>query len=269
MNWNLQRGISFHRFLLLLMFLFFNSGLGEFPRALAASSRPSFFSPFQKMNENQKKKESSRWTLEDWLSQKSRINWMDYWLAMNTSPVNFEMEWKFSRWAFEQENRSSSEKLLNQTMDSASISLYYRILGLTAEYDNFDKTFNRKKVRFNLRIIGTSLQSSHLTLFYGVQEVSDQASIGHLEQSFGGGILNLYIFRFIGLSGYYESDFKATDKNQSQLEGNRWSYGAFLEWGFLRIYGNVLTESSLLKLVDTESSETIGKGTEVGIQFNF
>jgi hypothetical protein len=253
-------------------FLFFLIGLciDSHSSAFAYGSSPSFSSGFGSIEEVQKKKESSRWTIEGWLSQKQKIQWMNYWLAMNTAPLDFEISLGGNRGSHKSETNTIPGLISSTESLEGEISVYYRIIGFTAEYRKPDADSASISALFNLRVIGTSLQASQLTLHYGLREFISQDPLEAIEkQQVAGVSTTLYLFDFFGLESHYRKELPVTSKGLTKIENSIFNYGLFIELGFLKLYGNIVEESSIQIPPAASEMVTKGKGSEFGVQLYF
>ena len=238
--------------------------------AFAYGSSPSFSSGFGSIEEVQKKKESSRWTIEGWLSQKQKVQWMNYWLAMNTAPLDFEFSLGGNRGSHRSETNTIPGLISNTQSLEGEISVYYRIIGFTAEYRKPDADSASISALFNLRVIGTSLQASQLTLHYGLREFISQDPLEAIEkQQVAGVSTTLYLFDFFGLESHYRKELPVTNKGLTKIENSIFKYGLFIELGFLKLYGNIVEESSIQIPPAASEMVTNGKGSEFGVQLYF
>lgn len=239
---------------------------------IASAAPPSYLpSSFKGVSENQKKKAASRWTIEDWFSQKKRLQWMDYWLAMNTSPVDFEFAIGGDQWGYQENSDLTPTEKVEGLGRRGDISLYYRIVGITGEWEKLSDDFTWTGGHLDLRVMGTSLQSTQLTIYYGIRHLNATDSNEQMDQQFAGATMTVYLFPLLGIEGLYRQNFRASKKDLREEEGSRWGYGAFLEWGVLRLYANWLIEISRVSSLPTNASTvtTTRKGLDVGLRLYF
>ena len=208
-------------------------------------SRPSQAQYFQMdlMKKRQSNKESSRWTLGDWLSQKQRIGLWDHWLSMNRSANWFEMELGYSQFQHDYiTNSGGGDTTVEETADHFYLGLWVTIFGLQAEYDDWKSGTEARTGMLNLRLVGSSLQSTHILLRGGVQKIENTSTGEEWENPFVGGVLKLYFLSFIGLEGEYRK-FQSKESNQgTKLEGSRTRAGMFIEFGSLQLHGHYWNE---------------------------
>ena len=79
-------------------------------------------------------KQSSRWTLEEWLAQKERNKMMDLWLAMYTPcPYEFYFGGAYLDTVSKTNNVEASER---KQFTRAEMGAYATVIGVTGEYLN-------------------------------------------------------------------------------------------------------------------------------------
>ncbi|HPI40116.1 MAG TPA: hypothetical protein PLJ21_04885, partial [Pseudobdellovibrionaceae bacterium] len=210
-------------------------------------------------------RENSRWTLKEWLAQKERNQMMDIWLAMNSpSPYELSLQGGYSSYQKEQilplPLITSDHKTYR-----GSLSAYAQIFGLTLDYENnTEENFNDLAASFNLRLLGNSLQNSHLTLSYGQRTRENQNAIPtRLLQQFADVNLNFHFSRHFGLIGNYRSFIPTTSPTLGEVSGHTSKVGVFIDYGIVRIYGQRVLE------IDKTNVEIQRTGIESGLQFYF
>src|SRR5437868_3922253 len=146
-----------------LLSLLLVAGSAMQARAAGSSSSSSGAGSFTQRAE---RRESKRWTLQEWLEQKDRNRMMDMWLSMN-APSPYELMLGGSYNSFQSE--TASNPVLNKyTSYSGVFSAYAQLVGLTAEYENnTQEGLNDLSGLFNLRFFGHTIQGTSLTLHYG------------------------------------------------------------------------------------------------------
>ncbi|MCB0363820.1 MAG: hypothetical protein H6624_15960 [Bdellovibrionaceae bacterium] len=243
-----------------VVLVFLLSGLGS------EAAMPKWL---QDMQQYQKKKESTRWTIEDWLAQKQKVRLMDYWLALNTAPVNFEAALGGLSYKYDAESSLAPGVNQEEGLSRGWLHLYYRILGLSAEYDKLDGDDSSISYMFNFRLLGPTLQSTQLTLHYGLSELDSTVISSRRENQFAAATMTLYLLHFLGLEGHYRRYFASTNDANIDAEGTRLTYGVFLEFGFLRLFGNLAHDKWTYTPPANPSYDIEYKGMEVGAQLFF
>lgn len=188
-------------------------------------------------------KKTTRWTLEEWLAQKDRNRMMDLWLGMYApSPYEFYL-------AIGQQDHLLKDTGVSQTEQNQSlfgqIGAYATILGVTGEYQNntLDKVSDTSGA-LNLRVAGNAVQGTHLIAFYGNRNRKmqrDQTDF-YLRQNFYGGDLNLYLNKWIGLSGRYLKFIEISDSVLGTIGGDQVEVGLFIDFENFRIEGRTFKE---------------------------
>jgi hypothetical protein len=166
------------------------------------------------------KREASRWTLEEWLIQKDRNAMMDLWLAFNQSSP-YELSASISNKSYQNKTDNGAGSITDQAYYdyTSQLSAYATIFGLSFEYENnTPERWNETTGIFNLRVLGSSIQNTNLTLMYGLRTRNfDQYSPSvRLGQSFAGAELQIYLAKYFGLSGQYRSFMPTTDSTWTQ-----------------------------------------------------
>ncbi len=218
------------------------------------------------IREKQRAKDAKRWSLSEWLDQKSRNKQMDAWLGYNLpSPYEFYLSVDTS--TIEQSvnvnNLSSSQTYRNYR---AALAAYVTMVGLYGEYETSDEELEQWKALFLFRIWGTSDQSTNFTLHYGLmnQDFNDDPT----QFQVGGGRLSLYLIKAFGLTGSYDYIFEAESESGIEQNGSRYEAGAFIEYGAFRIYGSWYEETMEL-LSNSVESERVRKGVLFGGRLYF
>lgn len=194
-------------------------GLSFASPSLAQDSGPE---PFWKQKSSIKK--ASRWTLEEWLTTKEKMQWSNLWLTFNSpSPYEFFLLGAYA---------PSTQKI------RYGLGAYAVGVGLEFEQETiFDSAWN---ARFHFRVFGTNVQNTNLTLLGGIRgrDVS-----GGFRQGFAGLSFTLYLKKFFGVFTQYRSHFGATPSVLGKVSGERFEVGPFLDFGPLRVFGYYLQES--------------------------
>lgn len=223
--------------------------------------------------QTQEKRESTRWTLTEWMRIKERMKMMDVWLAMNSNSKNdsFAPELNFTY-----ENRRG---LLAQTginNDSAiatqqgtaqlfltnilSSTVGVRLLNIDLGFEggmsqsqpvsvlNESKQDKSYYYAGDLRIFGRHIQDSSIVLRLGKYQTSERVSAPLLEEdSYGGlllgGALRLYFTPWLGVEGSYTA-YGTSDslKTTSAHSGQHFDYKAFVEVAVIRLSFGVYQE---------------------------
>ena len=190
---------------------------------------------------------------------------MDMWLSMNTpSPYEFVIGGGLQSYETSIGNVSQS----NSTY-FGEVSAYARFVGLSLEHvNNTSEHFTDTTGIFNLRIFGETVQGSHITLHYGLRTRIDSNGQYRLNQPFPAATLQLYIMKYFGIQGNYRAYSPVTETFFGDTSGDELNYGAFIEFGLLRLFGDVYQERQNSKLNGVQTDIT-RQGTRVGLKFYF
>lgn len=213
---------------------------------MASTSEGAWAQYFQAdlMKKRQSDKQASRWTITDWLAQKKKFNLMDMWLASNRSKTIFEMDLGASQQDFTVDTETAGVKTSADYKSTRyKLSFFLYMFGLDLGYRDSDEGFTESLANINLRLLGSSQQSTRLNLKYGYRMREVTASSEEWGQQFAGAELNLYLTHFLGLMGEYNFYLKDSSNLGNELSGDDVSGGAFIEWGVLRLYGKYTKEN--------------------------
>jgi hypothetical protein len=211
-----------------------------------------------------------RFSLAEWLDTKNRNSAMDMWLGYNTNSNIYEFKLGLNM----NQDDVSTQVGGGSAVQSGSFhsyegefSAYAKNVGLTIGYhDNNEEHFADTTGLFNFRLFGKSMQTSHLTLHYGLRtRIGNGSTSYRLNQQFPAATMQLYLVDNFGAYGHYRKYLKVSESAFGETEGNEWQYGVFIEYGRLRIFGNIFDEnqSSVLNNVNTDINH---KGSKIGIQ---
>jgi hypothetical protein len=182
------------------------------------------------------KREGSRWTLTEWLAQKERNKLMDMWLAMNTpSPYEFMIGSSYNSYKTTK-NLVSTE----YTTYNSELQAYAKFFGLGLEYENRNsENENDFSGMLNIRLLGNSIQSTHLSIHYGqrTRTISDVTATSLLRNQFGQVSLQLYLNPYFGINGKYRQYLSFNDSTYGDVTGQLTSGAVFIEFKALRIFG--------------------------------
>jgi hypothetical protein len=192
------------------------------------------------LRKKQEAKDAKRWSLSEWLAQKSKNKLMDTWLGYNLpSPYEFYLSVDTSSLEREVDTNGT---LSSQTFRNyrGSFGAFVTAVGLHGEYESSDEELQQWKALFMVRLLGSSDQSTNFTIHYGLmgREENDDPT----QFQVGGGRINLYLIKAFALTGQYDYIFNAESENGVEQEGFRYEAGAFIEFGALRFYGSWFEE---------------------------
>ena len=186
-------------------------------------------------------KASSRWTLADWLSQKSKAQLADQWLALNRSANIFEtvMSGGYNDYTVKADGATAKVKRHSQ---SYQLDTYISIFNLMGEYEKTDDDLESYGGAAGLRLLGNSSQTTNLVARYGWRKLRDLESQEEWENQFAEGALQVYLIQAFGITGKYRHYFPNKSNRGNNFEGYRATAGAFLEFGVFRFFGNYYKE---------------------------
>lgn len=180
-------------------------------------------------------KSNSRWTLEGWLAQKEKNKMMDLWLAMN-QPSPYESYLSFQSINLTQ-TQDQSDIGTEYTVYRGSLTAYAGFFGLESDYLNNTK-LNRVETRLslNLRLLGSSQQSTNLTLGYG-QKLTSFKTEKSLRQMYLKGNLTVYLTKLFGIYGEILQYSPTSQSSLGDVSGYEQEVGIFIDYSFIRIFG--------------------------------
>jgi hypothetical protein len=164
------------------------------------------------------------------LAQKHKQRLADQWLALHSSSQWFELVLSGAA-----ESYTSSAALYRA-------DAFVSILGLGAEFEKSDGRFESSAASLGLRLLGTSTQTTSLVARYGWRRLGDYVNHDRWNDQFVEGLLQIYIFRFFGLTGDYRYYFPETSDLGTRLSDQRTSAGAFIEVSIFRVFGEYFWE---------------------------
>ncbi len=220
------------------------------------------------ISERAKKREGSRWTLGEWLAQKDRNKLMDQWLWLN-SPDPYEFSLLGANTNYKKKLSTSENEY---TITSLEASAYAHIFGLSVEYDKRgDENENDLTGLFNLRLLGSSIQSSALTIHYGqrTRTFSGLDPMSVTRNQFYQISLQIYLGRYFGFNGHHRTYLPFTDSYFGEITGTQVQAGVFLEFEFLRIFGTYFKDTQKNSNPTTPPPEIPREGLKTGLQFFF
>lgn len=216
-------------------------------------------------------KEKSRWTLQEWLAQKERNRMMDLWLAMYApSPYEFFLSGSYNSYATKWDPESLGSEKSYQSF-TGSLGAYATIIGLEGQYENNTaESFNDLSGSLNIRVLGNAVQGTHLTLRYGLRTRTGdwQGTSFRVGNQFAGAELNLYLTKYFGLSGRYNSYFPKEDENLGSISGFRSEAGAFIDFSSFRVFGNWFQDKQTNDKAGVKNSVD-RSGVQTGLRFFF
>ncbi|MBY0316876.1 MAG: hypothetical protein K2Q26_15250 [Bdellovibrionales bacterium] len=232
-------------------------------------SNPADALEFTPKSEAQVSKQASRWSLKQWMEQKSQFKWMDVWLAGQKKETASIYEVYIGA-DHNQYDRSTRTNLSGLTDDGEFDStrghggIFIKFFGLYGDYERSkDEGRTQWEALALLRLLGTSDQGSSLNLFYGLHDLKFAGDQVQNQQA--GGSMTLYLLDSWAIQGKYHQFFEAKSDLQNDIEGRRVEASTWLEYGAFRIFGTWYKE----KIDQTNSIGTINterEGIRAGVR---
>ncbi len=214
-------------------------------------------------------REAKRFTLQEWLENKDRRALMDMWLSINTpSPYEFVISGALQNYTL---STTSSGVTISQSNSiiAGEVTAYAKLVGVTLEHTNNQaEKFNDVTGIFNLRVFGHTVQGSHLTLHYGLRTRTASNGSYRLNQPFPAVTLQIYITKYFGIQGNYRSFGTVTESFFGDTTADELTYGAFIEYGALRLFGDIYQERQNSKLLNIDTGFK-REGARVGLKLYF
>lgn len=207
-------------------------------------------------------RESKRWTLQEWMSQKNSNALMDQWLVMNSpSPFEFMIGGAYLDYKSRVDSPASET---NYTSTTGEVAAYAQATGLSVDYENNGKeNMNEVTGLFNFRILGNSLQSTSITLGVGqrTRTLSGLTPSLQFKNTATQIRLQSYFTKYFGLEGFYRYYFPIDDSTLGQISGSRSEAGLFIDFKAVRIFGSWFQD-----IEDDKSSTTANSTKRTGLK---
>lgn len=236
----------------------------------AAEKAPSLFGGNYDFQKRADARRASRWTLQEWLERKDRHAMMDLWLSFNSpSPFEFSLGGAYVSSLTKKDNAGviSEERHVSS---SGRVEAYALLVGLSGEYENnIKESYNDVVGTFHLRLFGASIQSTALTVGYGLRTREGGGDTPYrLAQQFGEVHLQLYIMKYFGFEGRYRNYLSASEDVLGDTKGELQEAGAFVDFSAIRVFGTWYKEetTSTKSAVDSKTERT---GVKSGIKIFF
>ncbi len=217
------------------------------------------------------KKKFKRWSLSSWLYDKEKFALQDQWLAMNldNDGLFFEMYLDYAKSNFDVDTANNENE--STSGFSSEVAAYLAFLGVNYRYEEYDTHYSHKELALNLRIIGSSHQSTHLILSYGSREFTGVDDTEEFTQPFYGGDISLYLLPFLGFDGRYRIYSRVeADDGTYEMESKRSQWGAFIDVSFVRIFAYQFEENFDFTVLGSGADDKRQtKGTAAGMRLYF
>lgn len=218
-------------------------------------------------------KEATQWTLADWLTQKNKMSLLDQWLAMNRSANWFELNLSTTRGRLKLKNETGGvTTTINEDHEAYHADMYISFINLNGEYEKHDGENNKSENyggALGIRLLGTSSQTTNLTLRYGWRKFRDITAQEEFENQYAEGHLQLYLISKLGLQGSYRHYFPNKSNLGTEMKGYRATAGAFVEFLIFRVYGNAYQEPIERTAADGTVTKSDRSGVEGGVKLFF
>lgn len=214
----------------------------------------------------QEEKKRTSWSLSDWMMTKKKIALMDQWLALNSSPDNFEFYLEGYEQKYKPESSTSGVNTIKskKTLDAGSLGAYYKIFGVSGGYGESNDKSSFYDGQLNLRLFGTSIQTTHLNASFGRKHFNrDQ----NYDNWYWGGSATLYLLPFLGGEANYRRYIGSKTTN-THSQGYIFEPGAFLDIFMLRLFATYSKEVMDLESNAIKTRET-RKGWKLGVRIFF
>lgn len=184
-----------------------------------------------------------RWTLADWFETQRKTRLQDQWLSTRTSSNAYEFYLGGDTTTFKRTDRVS-ELTENYKLTHGTFGAFASIAGLEGQYfSTTEKTYGWN-AQFMLRILGRSVQSTHITLHHGLKNRAEDILATQLKYQiqYSGVAMDIYITRLFGFGGLYRKYFENSENAGLKVGGERVEGQVFIDYSFLRLYGKYFKE---------------------------
>jgi hypothetical protein len=233
----------------------------------SSAEAASFYENAKKRQENKKR---TRWTLAEWLATKERVRLMDQWLAMNTfdDPYEFYLGGDWTSLTYTTKT-STSETSEDRTVTRAYFATYASVFGLEGQYEVDSEQDTAWTAAFNLRLLGPSVQSTNVTLQYGVKSFVGEEGEDDINPQFAGVSMAIYLSKYFGVDGNYRFYMLKHLPSGDYLVGEAYQARAFIDYGLLQIYGRWFMEVLRTEQERVIQSRTTKEGFGAGATLFF
>ncbi|MGK5083456.1 hypothetical protein WDW37_09120 [Bdellovibrionota bacterium FG-1] len=207
----------------------------------------------------QEEKAKTRWSIQEWLDTRDRMRLMDLWLAIHSpSPYEFFFGGSYCIGSL---TAGSGFGGLNFTAAG-----YATLFGLEVERESGPDT--RYDATFHFRFFGYHYQATHMRIELGVRTENNGVGASFQNPLAGVGFA-VYLARKFGIDGRWRHAFSSTP-NATGLTfgGDQFRGGAFLDFSFVRIYGDYLYETLNFEATNLVPN-AVRSGPELGLKLFF
>lgn len=211
-------------------------------------------------------KQNVSWNLADWMAQKQKFKLMDQWLAVNKQTKFMELILDGGQINYD---TTAGGTEVESKIAHYAAAFYLSIFGIEGGLENSDENREATYGQLNLRVLGQSSRTTSVTTGYGAIKIDDKVNNQTFTNQYGHVTLQLYFFDFLGFDGAYRNYFGAKDKAQTEYDGERIEYGAFVEFGFLRLYGKSFVDRNYKKTSAGIARNELRDGVNFGAKIFF
>jgi hypothetical protein len=181
-------------------------------------------------------KQQSRWSLDDWLATRDKMKMEDLWLNLH-SPTPYEF------FVLAAGNLTTNTVNDQKFQMKYGVGAYAQIVGIEADHESL--VCDAYNARFHLRIFGTNVQNTNITLHLGIRQRIEPQTF---RQSYAGASMTLYFRKHFGTFLQYRYYLASTPNDSfGDVVGPRYEIGPFIDFSALRLFGNYVSESEFAK----------------------
>lgn len=212
-------------------------------------------------------KDAKRWSLDEWLAQKSKIKWSDMWLQFN-SPSPYEFYLGTDTSSYNLSSETSGTKLPDSSFRSyrGEFAAFASAAGLKGTYEYTSDDTSAWQAQLMLRLLGAYDQGTNFTVYYGLRGLNRSGE--NVLNQVAGASLTLYLLKKFGLTGNYTYIIDGTSDQSNKVSGSRWDAGGFIEYAALRLYGFYFQENQKFEQTISNRNEN-RTGIQFGMRFYF
>lgn len=203
------------------------------------------------------------------MEQKGKMQWADVWLASNRNPPShyeIYLGADYSRLERDVFTEPSGPSVTTEDISSKSVhtGMFVSIFGIYGRYERSNDAERRSwDALAQLRLLGSSDQSSNIVLFYGLKDLT--LSLDKSQHQQAGGYLTLYLIGSWALQGRYAQFMSDTTDSGFDLKGHRVEASTWVEYGPFRFYGSYFKEP-LEHSIGGNTSTTTFEGFSLGFR---
>ena len=201
--------------------------------------------------EKQKEKSRNRWSLAEWLDQRDRMRMMDLWLALH-SPSPYEF---YVGGAYKTGKNQSGGYYGGWDVYFAAYAYLFG-MELQRNMSNYEPRWTGL---VDFRAFGFHNQGTNLTFQGGVKNETRGGT--SLWNPLVGVSLTLYFAQNFGVEGLYRHAFAGSSGLTNSTD--RYEGGAFIDFSFVRVYGDYFAE------IEAGAPDRSTSGVQLGTRLYF